>query len=133
MGSRDRGGVIKHAYKVTPDDSDGVNVNLIPPNRTVVDVQAVTNGVTDYIVLPPLAKVEDGHTISIYCNAGGAFEVRTPATSAEEINSEDCDGTKEYLATDTEIITVRKIDNTIGWEAHAHSAIGAVVAAVVPD
>jgi hypothetical protein len=133
MTGRLKGGHVERPFKVTPDDSDGINVNLIPHNRTVIDVQAVTNGVTDYIVLPPLSKVPDGHTISIYCNAGGAFEIRTPSASGEEINSEDCDGTKEYLATDTQIITVRKIDGTVGWEAHGHSAIGAAVTAVIPD
>ena len=75
----------------------------------------------------------NGHCITIICSAGGNFELRTPATSNEEINSEDCDGTKEYLCTDTEILKVTKIDGTIGWEAHAVSAVGAVVAAVVPD
>ena len=67
------------------------------------------------------------------CNAGGNFELRTPAGSAEEINSENCDGTKEYLCTDTQVLYVTKISNTIGWEANAYTAIGAVATAVVPD
>jgi hypothetical protein len=58
--------------------------------------------------------------------------MRTPASSNEKINNEDCDGTKEYLCTDTEIIKVVKISNTIGWMAHAYTAIGAVATAVVP-
>jgi len=99
----------------------------------VVNVIGTVTGVTDFITLPSLRTVHDGAIITILCNAGGAFEMRTPANSNEEINSEDCDGTKEYLMTDTEIVTVRKINNTIGWEAHAHSAIGAAVTAVVPD
>ena len=117
---------------VTPN-SGSEAASLIQPGVTRVAVAAVTNGVTDFIVLPALAEVAIGHEITILCNAGGAFEIRTPAASNEEINSEDCDGTKEYLATDTQVIKVIKISDTIGWMAHAYSALGAVVAAVVPD
>ena len=53
--------------------------------------------------------------------------------SAEEINSEDCDGTKEYLLTATQIHRFTKIDNTIGWVGQGFTAIGAVATAVVPD
>lgn len=98
-----------------------------------VTVGTVVNNANDWITLPSLASVPDGHEITVLCNAGGNFELRTPASSAEEINSEDCDGTKEYLCTDTQIVKVVKINNTIGWMAHGYSAIGAVVTAVVPD
>ena len=98
-----------------------------------VSVLAVTNDANDFITLPSLVSVQEGHRITILCNAGGNFELRTPVGSAEEINSEDCDGTKEYLCTDTQIVYVAKISNTIGWEANAYTAIGAVAAAVVPD
>jgi len=121
------------AQSLTPDDSDGAGVNMITAGITSVDVGTVVNGVTDYIVLPSIASVPVGHTITIVCNAGGAFELRTPAASAEEINSEDCDGTKEYLCTDGNIIKVIKISSTIDWMAHEFTPIGAVVTAVVPD
>lgn len=110
----------------------GTPTNAIPPTVKVVEVIAVTNDANDWITLPKLADVPNGHEITILCNAGGHFELRTPALSAEEINSEDCDGTKEYQCTDTEIVKVIKINNTIGWMAHAYTAIGAVAAAVVP-
>lgn len=116
--------------KVTPDAVSG---GVVRAGVTKVDVQAVTNDANDWIVLPALATVLNGHEITVLCNAGTNFEIRTPAASAEEINSEDCDGTKEYLATDTQVIKIVKINNTIGWMAHAYSAIGAVVTAVVPD
>ena len=118
---------------VNPTAADTAGVNVINPGTFRVIVGAVVTAVTDFITLPSLADVPNGHEITIICSAGGAFEMRTPAASAEEINSEDCDGTKEYLCTDTEIIKVVKISDTIGWMAHAYSAIGAVVAAVVPD
>lgn len=107
--------------------------NSIPPRAKVVEVQGVTTDANDWITLPSLATVANGHEIIIIGSAGSNFELRTPASSAEEINSEDCDGTKEYLFTDTQIVRVIKIDNTIGWMAHGFSALGAVVTAVVPD
>ena len=116
--------------QVTPDAVSG---GVISPGVKSVVVNAVTNDANDWIVLPSLADVRDGHEITILCSAGGNFEMRTPATSAEEINSEDCDGTKEYLMTDTEVVKVVKINDTIGWMAHGYSALGAVVTAVVPD
>lgn len=107
--------------------------NSIPPLAKVVKVVGVTTNADDFIVLPSLASCPDGHQITILCSAGSNFEVRTPASSAEEINSEDCDGTKEYLATDTQILYMTKINNTIGWMGNAYTAIGAVATAVVPD
>ena len=128
-------GIWFRPYLVTPDDATPavVGQNAIPPSIKVVQVGAVTNNANDWVILPSLAQVPNGHEITILCSAGGNFELRTPAGSNEEINSEDCDGTKEYLCTDTEVLKVVKINNTIGWMAHAYSAIGAVVTAVVPD
>lgn len=107
--------------------------NKIPAGTKVVEVVGVANDADDFIVLPRLGTVQDGHEITILCNAGSNFELRTPDSSAEEINSEDCDGTKEYLCTDTQIVKVVKIDNTIGWMGYEYTAIGAKGTAVIPD
>lgn len=104
----------------------------IPPLTKSVVVTSAADA-NAFIVLPPLNSCPNGHEIVILCSAASNFEMRTPSASAEEINSEDCDGTKEYLMTDTQVVKVVKINNTIGWMAHGYSAIGAVVAAVVPD
>jgi len=114
------------------DDAQGSG-NSVPPLTTVVEVQGVTNDANDFIVLPSLASVPNGHRITVIGSAGSNFEVRTPATSAEEINSEDCDGTKEYLFTDTQIHYFTKINNTIGWVGNGITALGTAVTAVVPD
>lgn len=116
---------------LTPDATASV-LNSISPRTKVVALGANVNGVTDFTVLPALADVPDGHSVQITAGAANS-EVRTPATSAEEINSEDCDGTKEYLLTATQIHTFTKIDNTIGWMGAGYTAIGAVATAVVPD
>lgn len=122
-----------NADTLTPDDSEGAGVNVIDPGVTAVAVGANVNGVNDFLTLPSLADVPVGHCVTIVSNAAG-HEVRTPATSNEEINSEDCDGTKEYaIAAGSQIHRFTKISNTIGWMGQGYTAIGAVVAAVVPD
>jgi hypothetical protein len=107
--------------------------NTILPGTAGVLVSDQTTDANDFIVLPPLADTPNGFTITVTSNAGGNFEVRTPADSDEEINSENCDGTKEYLFTNTQIHRFIKIDDTIGWMAYGYSALGTAVTAVVPD
>lgn len=106
--------------------------NSIPPEVRVVKLGANVTDVDDFTVLPSLASVQDGHQITIIAGAANS-ELRTPSASAEEINSEDCDGTKEALLTATNIYTVTKIDNTIGWMLEGRTAIGAYQAAIIPD
>lgn len=117
---------------VKPAAADSL-LNTVQPGVTQVEVTTVTNDANDWIRLPSLASVPNGHTITILCNAGGNFEMRTPASSNEKINNIDSDGTQEYLCTDTEVVEVTKMSNTAGWMAHGFSKLGAVVAAVVPD
>lgn len=118
---------------LTPTAADTAGVNMIPAGVSMVSVGANVNGVNDWITLPSLASVPNGFTVTVVSNAAG-HEVRTPATSGAEINSEDCDGTKEYaIAAGGQIHRFTKIDNTIGWMGQGFTAIGAVVTAVVPD
>lgn len=106
--------------------------NSIAPGVRSVRLGDNTTDVNDFTVLPSLASVPSGHTITIIAGAANS-ELRTPSGSAEEINSEDCDGTKEALLTATNIYTVTKIDNTIGWMLEGRTAIGAFQTAVIPD
>ena len=124
-------GLTMEALQLTPDDSAS-SINSIPPSARVVRLGANVNGVTDFTVLPSLADVPDGHQITIIAGAANS-ELRTPAGSDEEINSENSDGTKEALLTATNIHFLTKIDNTIGWMLEARTAIGAYVTAIVPD
>jgi len=122
-------------YRLVADDATPavVGQNAIAPKMLSVVVSGVQNDANDWIILPSLASVPNGHKITVIGSAGANFEVRTPASSGEEINSEDCDGTKEYLFTDTQIHTFTKINNTIGWMGEGRTAIGAYATAVVPD
>ena len=124
-------GLSLEAYDVIPNSAQGAG-NTVPDGVSVVKVGANANDVNDFIVLPSLATVPNGHQIVVIAGAANC-EVRTPASSNEEINSEDCDGTKEYLLTATQIHTFTKIDNTIGWMGEGRTAIGAYATAVVPD
>ena len=108
-------------------DSDVTGENVILPGITTAIVTGVTNDANDFIVLPALSDVPDGFMVTVVANASSNFEVRTPATSAEEINSEDCDGTDEYLVLNTELATFRKVNGSIGWEAQRKSQVGAPV------
>lgn len=117
---------------VTPDDAQGT-INTILPGVQAVEVGAVTNNANDFIVLPALDTVPVGWQINIACNAGGGFEMRTPADSDEPINNVNCDGTQEYACTDDQLIRVYKVSNTDGWVASALTNLGAVATAVVPD
>lgn len=125
------GGFEEAAVTLTPDDAEGAG-NSMTAGKRAYTVTTVTNDANDFVVLPAIADVPIGHTIRIACSAGGNFELRTPASSGTTINGQDCDGTKEYLCTDTELVTVVKL-TTAGWVAYGHSALGAAVAAVVPD
>ena len=118
---------------LTPTNAAGTGVlNSIPPSVRVVRLGANVNDTDDFTVLPSLASVPNGHQITIIAGAANS-ELRTPADSDEEINSENSDGTKEALLTATNIYTVTKIDSTIGWMLEGRTAIGAYAAAVVPD
>jgi len=108
--------------------------NSIPPKAKSVVVRSVTNDANDWITLPSLADVANGHEINILASAGGNFEMRTPPGTTEKINNVSCgDSATEYLCTDTDVIRVFKVSNTQGWVAQSLTNLGAVRTAVVPD
>ncbi len=126
------GGIQVVAQSVTPNNDNGT-ASTIEDGAIHVDVGAVTNDANDWVTLPSLASVPVGHTITIACNAGTNFELRTPTTSNEKINNVDSDGTAELLMTDTEVVVIRKVSDTDGWTATSHPLAGGVGAAVTPD
>jgi len=113
--------------------ADGSTDSVIRTSSRIVIVGAVTNDANDWILLPALADVVIGHEIKIFCNAGGNFELRTPAASGELINTVDSDGTQEYLCTDAEVVTITKVSTADGWTAVDRPAAGGVGAATTPD
>jgi hypothetical protein len=124
-------GLQVNSITLSPNSAQGTG-NSVPAHVTAVRLAANVNDVNDFTVLPSLAHVPTGHTVTIVAGAANS-EVRTPAASGEKINNVDCDGPQEYLMTATQIVNFVKIDNTIGWMGQGFTAIGAVAAAVVPD
>lgn len=129
---KDFDGVVLTTQYIKPAATQGT-ANSIVPGISQVRLLANVNDANDFTVLPSLASVPDGFKITIIAGSAANSELRTPASSAEEINSEDCDGTKEALLTAGNVYTVTKIDNTIGWCLVGHTAIGAFETAIVPD
>ena len=121
------------------NDNTGANTdasstgNSIPASAKVAVVGSNETDADDWITLPALADVANGHEILVLCSAGANFEMRTPASSNEKINNVDADGTNEYLCTDTDVIRVIKVNNTAGWVAQSLTNLGAVRTAVIPD
>ena len=121
------------AQALTPN-SDGGTASTVLNFTTSVDVGAVDTDADDWILLPSLSAVPVGHTITVMCNAGTAFEIRTPAASNELINTVDADGgSAELTAVDTEMIIIQKVSDTDGWIARSFTALGADNAALVPS
>lgn len=106
--------------------------NSIAAHVRAVRLAANVTDVNDFTVLPSLAHVPTGHTITIIAGAANS-ELRTPASSNEKINNVDSDGTQEALLTAGNVYTVTKIDNTIGWMLEGRTAIGAYQTAIIPD
>lgn len=117
---------------ILPNSVQGTG-NSIPPEVRVAVLGANVNNVNDFTVLPSLASVPVGHTITILAGTAANSELRTPSGSAEEINSEDCDGTKEALLTAGSVYTVTKLSGAVGWMLEGRTAIGAYSTAIVPD
>jgi len=117
--------------EIVADDAEGIQ--LIEQDTVVVEVTGVTNDANDFVTLPSLARVANGHQIRILCNAGANFELRTPASSNEKINTVDSDGTQEALCTDTDTVVCTKVSATDGWTCTSFTALGGVRTAVIPD
>lgn len=127
------GGIWIESVELTPTNTVSY-LNQIPANCTSVVLLANVNGVTDFIVLPPIGDVPNGHIITVITGTANS-EVRTPSGSTTKINNVDCsDDAVEYLLTGPNSVhKFTKIDNTVGWMGKGWTAIGASVSAITPD
>lgn len=126
------GGFVMETATLTANNDSGAG-STIEAGCTQAAVTGVTADANDWIVLPAVANVPIGHTITVACNAGSNFECRTPATSGTKINNVDSDGTQELLMTDTTVVVFRCLGATDGWTAVEYPLAGGVSAAVTPD
>lgn len=125
--------LVKPATANTGANTNSSTGNSLPPTAKVGQVGAVTNDANDWITLPKLSDVPNGHEIFILASAGSNFVMRTPASSGEKINNVNSDGSASYLVTDTDIVRVTKVSTTQGWVAQSLTNLGAVRAAVIPS
>ena len=126
------GGISVAAQSVIPNNNDGA-ASIIDTNATAITVAAVTTNSDDYILLPAASALQFGHSITICCNAGTNFELRTAVGTSDTINNVDCsDGANEYLCTDTDVIIITK-HLTAGFIGVSYTNLGAVRTPVVPD
>jgi len=126
------GGISVAAQSVIPNNNDGA-ASIIDTNATAITVAAITNNSNDYILLPAASALQFGHSITICCNAGTNFELRTAVGTSDTINNVDCsDGDNEYLCTDTDVIIITK-HLTAGFIGVSYTNLGAVRTPVVPD
>lgn len=121
------GGVSESVTIVGAADSSAKS--RIPVTAKHVTVASNTNDTNDWIVLP--TGVQPGHSITGWSTV--AHEMRTEASSAIEINSEDCDGTKEAAIPATTLWRVTYVNATIGWILNAWDELAAPITAIVPD
>lgn len=125
-------GVWIESIELAPQSTDS-KLNQIPAVCQSVALLANANGVNDYFLLPAASEVPNGHRIMILAGAA-ACEMRTPQATTDKINNVDCsDNATEYLVGALDIIQVTKINNTVGWEAHSVTELGADLTAVIPD
>src|ERR1035437_6503266 len=105
------------------------SANRIPASCDSIALLANITNTSDYIVLPSLADVPNGHRITIIANVANCL-LRTPASSGELINAQNCDGTKKYLITAYDVVILTKIDNVVGWMGASWTQLGAKRTAV---
>jgi len=107
--------------------ADGLTTGIIDP---LTSIATVTCGTANYIAtLPP---VEAG--MHLICVTAGAqsTEFRTPASSGETINTENCDGTNELAVATAAVVHFVGLSST-GWLAYGWTTAGAAVATMNPD
>lgn len=116
-------------YASLTANDDGSRLSRVPIWARYVEVSARANDADDWIILP--SGVTPGHTIKGWSVV--QHEMRTEADSDVEINSENCDGTKEALIPATTLWEVVYVNSTIGWILRAWDELAAPVTAIVPD
>lgn len=107
--------------------ADGLTTGLIADGTTFVTVtsSAATNAVT----LPAIVAGTVGQTIDIFVGANG-YELLTPASSNNTINTVDSDGTNQLDVAANTLLRCVQVSST-GWFAYQVAAT--TITVVAPD
>src|ERR1043166_9424487 len=73
-------------------DSTTTKTSYIPLDRRSVVISAVTNGASDYVILPALSTVPNGHTLMLLASVKCGLKTQ----STEKVNNIDASGTDYY-------------------------------------
>jgi len=107
--------------------ADGLTTGLILPGETFVTV--TSDSATKLITLPACAAAGIGQTIDLYVGATG-YELVTPASSGDTINTVDSDGTNQLDVAANSLVHLTQVSAT-GWFAYLHAAT--TITVVAPD
>jgi hypothetical protein len=107
--------------------ADGLTTGLILPGETFVTV--TSDSATKFITLPAIDDSTIGQTIDLYVGATG-YELVTPATSNNTINTVDSDQTNQLDVAANSLVHLIQVSAT-GWFAYNHAAT--TITVVAPD
>lgn len=107
--------------------ADGLTTGLVANGETFVAITSAN--ATHAITLPACAAAGVGQTIDLYVGANG-FELLTPASSGDTINTVDSDGTNQLDVAANSLVHLIQVTAT-GWFAYLHAAT--TITVVAPD
>lgn len=107
--------------------ADGLTTGLIADGTTFVTVTSAS--ATNAVTLPALSAANVGQTIDIYVGANG-YELLTPATSGDTINTVDSDGTNQLDVAANSLLRCIQVSSS-GWFAYQVTAT--TITVVAPD
>lgn len=107
--------------------TDGLTTGLIADGSTFVTV--TSDSATKFVTLPAIVAGTVGQTIDIYVGANG-YELVTPASSNNTINTVDSDQTNQLDVAATTLLRCIQVSST-GWFAYQVAAT--TITVVAPD
>lgn len=107
--------------------ADGLTTGLILPGETFVTV--TSDSATKFITLPAIDSTTIGQTIDLYVGATG-YELVTPATSNNTINTVDADQTNQLDVAANTLLRCVQVSAT-GW--YCYQVAATTITVVAPD
>lgn len=107
--------------------TDGLTTGLVSDGTTFATV--TSDSATKFITLPAITATTIGQTIDLYVGANG-YELVTPATSNNTINTVDSDQTNQLDVAANSLVHLIQVSST-GWFAYNHAAT--TITVVAPD
>jgi len=106
---------------------DGLTTGLVPEYATFVTV--TSSAATKAVTLPTISSETVGKTVDLYVGSNG-YELLTPATSGNTINTVDSDGTNQLDVAANTLLRCTQVSST-GWACFQVAAT--TITVVAPD